>query len=75
MSRSWPVSRDAFRLRLLAPLTLSVGGAVLAGVSRASAQAVPILCLPPEAPLTALPDAVLTEYRAEISVENWGAVG
>ena len=25
MSRSWPVSRDAFRLRLLAPLTLSVG--------------------------------------------------
>lgn len=48
---------------------LSACVAVLADLSEASAQAAPLLCLPPEAPMTALPDTVLTEYRAEISAE------
>ena len=40
----------------------------LAG-SSALAQAAVSLCLPPELPVTALPEAVLAEYRAEISAE------
>jgi len=48
---------------------LAVSAAVLAGLTEALAQAAPFLCLPPEAPMTALPDAVLSEYRTEISAE------
>lgn len=40
---------------------------VSAGVSAASAEV--IRCLPPDVPMTALPAAVLTEYRAELSAE------
>lgn len=37
--------------------------------SAALAQPEVILCLPPEVPVTDLPEAVLTEYRAEIAAE------
>jgi len=34
-----------------------------------AAQPEVIRCLPPQVPITELPEAVLTEYRAEIAVE------
>lgn len=37
--------------------------------SAALAQPEVIRCIPPEVPITDLPDAVLAEYRAEISAE------
>lgn len=51
----------------------AVGGvalllAFLAG-GTAAAQPEVIRCLPPDVPITALPAAVLTEYRAEIGAE------
>ena len=48
---------------------LAVSASVLTGLSDASAQAAPLLCVPPEAPMTSLPDAVLAEYRTEITAE------
>jgi hypothetical protein len=69
MIRAWTVSRSTSILRGLVRPALAVSAAVLAGVSEALAQAAPLLCLPPEAPMTALPATVLTEYRAEISSE------
>jgi hypothetical protein len=39
------------------------------GVAAASAQPEVIRCLPPEAPMTALPVEVLAEYRTEIAAE------
>ena len=43
--------------------------AMLAGGFAASAEPEVFRCLPPEAPLTDLPDAVLAEYRTEIAAE------
>lgn len=48
---------------------LAISAAALAGAFEASAQAAPLLCLPPEVPMTALPDTVLAEYRSDISAE------
>jgi hypothetical protein len=67
--RYWTVSCGTFILRNLVRPALAVIAPVLVGLSEASAQAAPPPCLPPEAPMTALSDAVLTEYRTEISAE------
>lgn len=48
---------------------LAACGTLLIGVTGALAQVGPLLCLPPEAPMTALPDTILSEYRDEISAE------
>ena len=64
------------RLRgLLAGSRLAVWRAALtisllivpAGINAAGAEV--IRCLPPDVPMTSLPTAVLTEYRAELSAE------
>ena len=69
---SWTVSRSRSNLRRLLRPALAVSASVLAGLSQVSAQAAPIPCLPPEVPIAALPDAVLAEYRTEISAEFEG---
>ncbi|WP_022705364.1 hypothetical protein [Pseudorhodobacter ferrugineus] len=49
---------------------LGIAGICLSLASRAAfAQPEVILCLAPAVPITALPEAVLAEYRAEISAE------
>lgn len=50
---------------------LHLTGIILATFANSAALAQPevIRCLPPEVPITNLPDAVLSEYRAEIVAE------
>lgn len=47
----------------------AVSGVVLSCAFAVSAQAAMLHCLPPEPPMTALPEAVLLEYRSEIAAE------
>lgn len=51
--------------RVLMVVVAEASGAAAA----AAAQPAAIACLPPEAPITNLPEAVLAEYRAEIVAE------
>lgn len=64
-----PVIRpaDAVRRNRLAGFTAGV--VVLLSVLPAPARSEGIRCLPPEPPMTALPDGVLAEYRTEIAAE------
>lgn len=61
-------ARDCF-LRRFARSTDVVRVATLLILCPLSAAADPLPCLPPDPPSTALPAAVLTDYRAEISAE------
>ena len=69
MIRMWPGSFDISILKRFLWRALVVSSAALVSATEASAQAAPLLCLPPEAPMTSLPEAVLVEYRAEIAAE------
>lgn len=69
MIRMWPGSFGSGVLKSFLWRALMVSSAALVSAPEASAQTAPLLCLPPEAPVTSLPDAVLAEYRAEISTE------
>lgn len=69
MIRMWPGSFGICVLKRFLWRAVIVSSAALVGAPEASAQVAPLICLPPEAPMTSLPDAVLAEYRAEISAE------
>lgn len=69
MIRMWPGPYGACVLKRFLWRAIIVSSAALVSAPEASAQAAPLLCLPPEAPMTSLPDAVLAEYRAEITAE------
>lgn len=55
--------------RMWAACKMAISAVVLIGVFPALAQPEVIRCLPPKTPMTALSEAVITEYRAEITVE------
>jgi hypothetical protein len=69
MTRMWADSFGTYVLKRFLWRALIVSSAALVSAPEASAQPAPLHCLPPEAPMTSLPDAVLAEYRAEISAE------
>lgn len=50
-------------------VAFAVATGALIGMVPAAAQPEVIWCLPPEAPMTELPEDVLAEYRAEIAAE------
>lgn len=61
-------ARDCFLKRFARSIDV-VRAATLLILCPLSAAADPLPCLPPDPPSTALPAAVLTDYRAEISAE------
>ena len=61
-------ARDCFLRRFARSIDV-VRGATLLILCPLSAAADPLPCLPPDPPSTALPAAVLNDYRAEISAE------
>ena len=70
-------ARPPWSLRMWAACKIAISAVVLTGVCPALAQPEVIRCLQPETPMTALSEAVLTEYRAEIAAEfeaYYGAV-
>lgn len=60
---------QAFLIGPIPVRALAVWALVLSGLLPAAAQPEVIRCLPPEPPMTALPDDVLAEYRSEIVAE------
>ncbi|WP_141516556.1 hypothetical protein [Rhodobacter capsulatus] len=61
-------ARDCFLRRFARSIDV-VRAATFLALCPVSAAAEPLPCLPPDPPSTALPAAVLTDYRAEISAE------
>lgn len=61
-------SREAHQMRRRAKFLPAIIAAVFMNTA-AHAQPEVIRCLPPEVPVTNLPEAVLLEYRAEIAAE------
>jgi hypothetical protein len=68
VSRAFLRSQEATTMRSAARNLVAVFMAVSLS-SVAVAQPEMIRCLPPEVPMTDIPEAVLTEYRTEIAAE------
>ena len=64
-----PMADAAWRPTSMLWPALLAGAISVLGAFQVNAQPDVIRCLPPEAPMTALPETVLAQYRAEIAAE------